>query len=49
MGALHLYWETSHTEWDDRLGALLRSVGVLALDRLSTASAPQHEITVDEL
>lgn len=49
MGALHLYWETSHTDWDDRLGALLRSVGVLALDRLSTASAPQHEITVDEL
>ncbi|MFV0316932.1 MAG: hypothetical protein ACK5O2_08215, partial [Microthrixaceae bacterium] len=46
MGALHLYWTSPHVDWDDRLGALLRAVGVLALDRLSTAGRVASDVSV---
>lgn len=47
MGALHLYWHEPRTTWDDRLGALLRAVGVLALDRISVSPEPVSHLSVD--
>ena len=32
VGAVHLYWESPVAQWDDRPGALLRALGVYALE-----------------
>lgn len=47
MGALHLYWDESVTDWDDRPGALLRAIGVFTLERISRTSAHNLRSTVE--
>lgn len=49
MGAVNLYWCQPGVAWDDRVGALVRSIGVFTLDRVSRITDRPADVAAKRL